>query len=182
MTLEQRIIAFASAVGADIKLLKQHDGDLTALSTASKTNLVAAINELYTHITTIESGSVLINDNAGTGATTVTWSADKIVAMLASTSLAIKNSILDGAGAALDTLKELAAALNNDPSFATTIANELGNRVRFDAAQTLTAPQQAQARTNIGAAAASDLAALTGNVGNTDRDFASDYTAARDAV
>jgi len=36
--------------------------------------------------------------------------------------------------------------------------------VRFDAAQTLTAPEQAQARSNIGAVAASD-------VGNTDTDF-----------
>ena len=179
MTLEQRIIAFASAVGADIKLLKQNDGDLSSLSTASKNNLVAAINELYSHIVTIESGSVLINDNAGTGATTTTWSADKIVAMLASTSLDIKNSILDGAGAALDTLKELATALGNDPNFATTIANELGNRVRFDTTQSLTAEQQQQARTNIGAAAQADLNTLTTNLGNIDQDFVVSYNTAK---
>lgn len=42
----------------------------------------------------------------------------------------------------------------------TAIAAEVANRVRYDAAQTLTAPQQAQARTNIDAAAASDVTGL----------------------
>lgn len=33
--------------------------------------------------------------------------------------------LIDGSGAALDTLKELADALNNDPNFATNIINDL---------------------------------------------------------
>jgi hypothetical protein len=40
----------------------------------------------------------------------------------------------------------------------------VNHRVRFDAAQTLTATEQAQARSNIGAVAAAD-------VGDTDTDF-----------
>ena len=77
------------------------------------------------------------------------------------------------------TLNELAAALGNDPSFATTIATEIANRVRFDAAQTLTGPQQTQARSNIGAAAASDVSGLLTGLGTYDRDYAADYTAAK---
>lgn len=72
----------------------------------------------------------------------------------------------------LDTLKELADALGNDPSFATTIATQIANRVRYDEAQVLTAPQKAQACDNIGAAS---LVAT----GNLDRDFAAAYTAAK---
>ena len=79
---------------------------------------------------------------------------------------------MGGAGAALDTLAELAAALGDNPNFATTIATELGNRVRYNAAQTLTLEQKATARTNIDAASATD-------VGDTERDFVADYTAAK---
>lgn len=56
--------------------------------------------------------------------------------------------------AALDTLNELAAALGNDPAFATTMATALGLRLRVDAAQGLTGAQQLQALTNLGSTAA----------------------------
>jgi hypothetical protein len=62
--------------------------------------------------------------------------------------------VVNAAPAALDTLNELAAALGNDASFSTTTATALGNRVRVDAAQSFNGTQQAQARSNIGAAAA----------------------------
>lgn len=39
------------------------------------------------------------------------------------------NSVATGAPAALDTLAELAAAINNDPSFAASVTTALGNRV-----------------------------------------------------
>lgn len=58
--------------------------------------------------------------------------------------------IVNSAPTTLDTLKELADALGDDPNFATTTATALGNRLRFDAAQTLTAPQKAQAIANLG--------------------------------
>ncbi len=60
-------------------------------------------------------------------------------------------SLVDDAGPALDTLRELAAALGNDPNFATTTSTTLGNRVRADAAQSFTLAQKAQARANIDA-------------------------------
>ncbi|MCE6073370.1 hypothetical protein FS799_00675 [Agrobacterium vitis] len=61
-------------------------------------------------------------------------------------------SLVGSSPAALDTLNELAAALGNDPSFATTTATALGNRVRFDAAQSRSDSEKLQARSNIDAA------------------------------
>jgi len=163
MSLETKIIAVVQAIGADIKDLRTKQGDLTALSTTAKGSIVAAINELYT---LLGSSGAVIDDTAGDGATSVTWSANKIFDSIAAASAALKNELVNGAGAALDTLKELADALNNDPNFAATIASEIANRVRYDAPQTLTAAQQLQACQNIG-------------VGNPERDFVADYTTAK---
>lgn len=176
MSLETKIVALANAIGADVKDLRVKQGDLTTLSTTAKTNLVAAINELATMIA---GSGVSINDAAGNGDTAVTWSADKIFDTIEAAKTAVKNDLTNGATAALDTLSELAAALGNDPNFATTIATGLSNRVRVDAVQTFTSPQQAQGRANIGAAADSDLTALTTGLGNYDRDFAADYATAK---
>ena len=169
MSLETRIIALAQAVGADVKALTAAQGSLSALGTTTKTSLVAAINEL---LTLVGGAGAQINDSAGNGDTSVTWSADKIFDSIEAAKTAVKNELTSGAGAALDTLNELAAALGNDPSFAATIAGEIANRVRYDAAQTLTAPQQAQARTNIGAQSAAAI-------GDPDHDLVADYNAAK---
>lgn len=53
----------------------------------------------------------------------------------------------------LDTLNELATALGDDPNFATTMTNALAARLRFDAPQSLTTPQKAQAISNLALAA-----------------------------
>ena len=172
MTLEQRLILLAQAIGADIKALKIDQGALTDLDTTTKASLVAAINELKGLVDGLSGGGAVINDAAGDGDTTVTWSADRIFDAIADARAALKNELTNGAGAALDTLAELADALNNDPNFAATIATEIANRVRYDAVQTLTEPEKAQARVNIGAQAASD-------VGDTDRDFVGDYNTAK---
>ena len=57
--------------------------------------------------------------------------------MVSNAATAVKNEILGGAGAAFDTLKELADALGNDANFARTIANELAKKA--DKATTLAA-------------------------------------------
>lgn len=176
MSLESRIIALAQAVGSDVKALTAAQGSLTSLGTTNKTNLVAAINEL---LTLIGGSGASIDDAAGDGNTAVTWSADKIFDSIEAAKTAVKDDLVNGAGAALDTLNELAAALGNDPSFAATIATEIANRVRFDAAQTLTGPQQTQACANIGAASAADVSGLLTGLGTYDRDYAADYAAAK---
>ena len=172
MTLEQRLIALAQAIGADVKALLAAQGSLSALTTTAKASLVAAINELKTAVDAAAGGGVSIDDGAGDGATGVTWSADKIFDAIEVAKTAVKNDLTAGAAAALDTLSELAAALNNDPAFAATIAAEIANRVRFDAAQVLTAPQQTQARANIAAYGAAEI-------GNPDADLVAAYNAAK---
>lgn len=163
MSLATQIVTLAQAIGADIKDLRIKQGDLTSLTTAAKGNLVAAINELQS---ALSGAGAAINDTAGDGATTVTWSADKIFDTIEAAKTAVKSDLTNGAATALDTLSELAAALGNDPNFAATIATELGNRVRFDAAQTLTTPQKLQACTNLG-------------LGDPEHNFVTDYTAAK---
>lgn len=176
MSLETRVVALAQAIGADVKALTTNQGALSGLSTTTKTNLVAAINELHS---ALGSSGAQISDTAGNGDTTVTWSADKIYDTIEAAKTAVKNDLINGAASALDTLSELAAALGNDPSFAATIASEIANRVRFDAAQTLTGTQKTQVLSNIGAAAASDLSGLITGLGTYDRDYAADYATAK---
>ena len=61
------------------------------------------------------------------------------------------SAVIDTAPGTLDTLNELAAALGDDPNFATTISTALGNRLRIDtAAQGLTGTQQSNAIANLG--------------------------------
>lgn len=168
-TLEARLIALAQAVGADIKTARLARGDLAALSTTDKTSLVAAINELFA---AIGAAGAAINDAAGNGNTTETWSADKIFDSIEAAKTAVKNDLTNGVATTLDTLNELAAALGNDPNYAATIAGQIANRVRFDAAQALTAPQKVQALANLGAVATLDA-------GNLDRDLAADYVTAK---
>lgn len=61
------------------------------------------------------------------------------------------SDLVNGSGAALDTLKELADALGNDPQFATTVGKALGLRVRVDDSQSFTLAQKAQGRSNLDA-------------------------------
>ena len=60
-------------------------------------------------------------------------------------------TVVDSSPAALDTLKELAAALGDDASYATTTATALGNRLRIDVNdQSLSSAQKTNALTNLG--------------------------------
>jgi hypothetical protein len=175
-TTEVRLIALAQAIGADIKAIKITEGNLANLTTTDKTSLVSAINELAA---VVGGSGATINDAAGDGDLLVTWSANKIFDSIADAINTLRNSILGGASGALDTLRELELALGSDANFATTIANGLNSRVRFDAAQSLTAGEQTQARNNIGAADDSNLSALISAIGNTDVDLVSTYVASK---
>ena len=73
---------------------------------------------------------------------------------------ALKTEILGGADAAYDTLVEIQQLLQNGTSGLDALLAAINNRVRFDAAQTLTVAEQLQARTNIGAVAVSDFAQI----------------------
>ena len=146
-TLAARIADLATRLATECKsirtLVNGNAADLSSLTTTQKTSLVAAINELKTAIDNSGS-SITINDS--TSSTTEVWSSSKVSAAITQA----KSDLVNGAGAALDTLSELAAALGNDASFASTVTAALGYRLRFDAAQTLTAGQKTQACANLG--------------------------------
>lgn len=163
MTLEQRLVLLAQAIGADVKTLTANQGSLSGLNTTAKNSLVAAINEIAA---SLGAAGAQINDAGITGNTTETYSVNRILALIDAAKTAVKSELTNGAAAALDTLSELASALNNDPSFASNIATQIAVRVRFDSAQTLNATQQAQACANIG-------------VGDPDKDFVATYTTAK---
>ena len=155
-TQQQRITELAQAIAQDIKELKSTQGLLDSLSTTSKASLVGAINELHAAIT----NTTAINDS--TEDLTTTWSSTKIKESITT---AI-SELVNGSGSALDTLKELADALGNDANFAATIAEQMGKRVRVDAAQTFTVTEQAQGCANLG-------------IGNPDTDLLAVYTSAK---
>lgn len=172
MSLATNITDLATRVATESKALRTlingNVSDLSSLNTTAKINLVAALNELKLAL----DSTAAINDS--TTGTTSTWSSSKINTQITNAISAVINS----APTALDTLDELAAALGDDANFASTVTTALGNRVRTDtASQGLNGTQQSNARTNIGAASASDLSTLTTNVGSTSTDFVATFNA-----
>ncbi len=124
-------------------LVNGNAADLSSLTTTQKASLVAAINELKTALDALGT-PITISDS--TSSTTLVWSSSKVSSAIAQA----KSDLVNGAGAALDTLSELATALGNDANFASTITTALGYRLRFDAVQTLTTGQKTQACANLG--------------------------------
>ena len=154
MSLATRIESLVIRVAQEFNDVRAKAGNLANLTTTDKSNLVAAINELKAAVVSsseIDDANIAISS---------TYSSSKIVTLLD----ALKSEILGGADAAYDTLLEIQQLLQNGTTGLDALLAAVNNRVRFDAAQTLSAPEQAQARSNIGAVAASD-------VGDTDTDF-----------
>ena len=158
-TLQARITDLATRMATECKslrtLINTNASDLSALTTTQKGSLVAAINELKTAIDSVGS-SITISD--ATPSTPQVWSSSTVASAIQTA----KDELTNGAASALDTLAELAAALGNDANFASTVTTSLGYRLRYDAAQTLTAGQKTQACANLG-------------VGEPDTDFVSTF-------
>jgi len=136
-------------VGTQFKLVRSLIGALASLSTTDKTTLVAAINEI--NAKTANAGAA-IDDT--TARTTTVYSSGKTDAQIEARAASLKAEILGGAGPTVDTLKEIADLLTasdvGDDNAIAALTTALGNRVRFDAAQTLDATQKQQANDNIG--------------------------------
>ena len=161
-------------VATAIKADRASMGPLTNLTTTAKDSLVNAINEVKASIASAGAGAA-INDSAPSTTSVYSSSKTEAFADAAATAAAVAliNDTTSGSSSvysssktdtniaaavaalvasspsALDTLNELASALGDDANFSATMAAALGNRVRFDAAQSLTSPQQAQAQSNI---------------------------------
>lgn len=144
MSLQTRLTDLATRIATECKALRTlingNAANLSALNTTAKSSLVAALNEVQA----AAAMAAAINDAAtGTGSV---WSSSKTSQEISAAVAAVVN----GAGAALDTLNELAAALGNDANFASSTATALANRIRVDTAQTLNTAQQLQACQNLG--------------------------------
>lgn len=123
----------------DVKALKAQDSQLQS-----------TVSQLQSTLSVL-SDTAVIADNETTS--NKTWSAqkinDKITQAVNAAKLAVKNDIVNGAGSALDTLKELSVALDNDPNYAANVASALTKRVSVEE-QTLTPAQKAQVLSNLG--------------------------------
>lgn len=152
MSLATNVSDLATRIATEVKALRTlingNASDLSALDTTAKTNLVAAINEVNTIAEAAAGGGVAIDDDTPSG--TTTYSSTKIEALVgaidltdlindttASTSTVYSSTktdsqisaavaaLVDSAPGTLDTLNELAAALGDDPNYATTITSAL---------------------------------------------------------
>ena len=172
MSLSTNVSNLATRIATEIKALRTlingNAVDLSALTTTAKSNLVAAINEIDAN----SGSSVAIND--ATTALDSVWSSSKTNGEI---STAV-NTLVGGAGTALDTLNELALARGSDPNFATTMTTALGNRVRVDVdTQGLNATQQLNARTNIQAVGLQAFIDYSASVGPVDTNYVAVFNA-----
>jgi hypothetical protein len=172
MSLQNRLLDLTTRIATECKsirtLVNGNQGDLSALTTANKTSLVQALNEikaLADSATSASAASVQIND--ATTSTQSVWSSSKVSNQIDTAVSALVN----GAPGVLDTLEELAAALGNDQNFAATISTALAARVRVDvSSQGLSDLERTNARTNIGAVGVAQI-------GDTETNFVSTFNA-----
>lgn len=144
MSLQTRLAELITAIGTDINALLTTRGTMASLTTTDKTNLVAALNEVKVIADSAAGGGAAIND--AVTATDTTWSSSKISDSIG----AAITALVDGAPDLLNTLKELADELSDQDSVAAALTTAVANRVRFDAAQSLDAPQKVQGNANLG--------------------------------
>lgn len=187
MSLQTRLSDLITSIGTDYKQLRtwitgSASGDLTGLTTTTKTDVVAAINEVNAKpssgapapdASTTVKGIVELATLAEV-ATGTDLSRAVTPEGVRQERIALKAEIL-GAGvpAALDTLDELAAALADDANYASSTATALANRLRVDtAAQGLTGTQQTNGQTNLGVYSKTEL-------GNPETDLVALYTTAK---
>ena len=112
---------------AALDTLRGNVGDLGQLSTTDKTSLVAAVSENQAAIAAAaQSGGAAIDD-AAAGTATV-YSSSKTESAIAAAKTEVKNEILDGAAAEVDTLRKIAESLSqnetSDAALAAAVANK----------------------------------------------------------
>lgn len=134
MALIDSITAFVQRVGQDIGSLTNKIGDVGALKTTDKTSVVSALNELKTNVANIKVG---VDE-----AFVESISTQKVKAEI--------DKLVAGAPDALNTLKELADAVQDGSTTAQAVATKLNTKLSFDEPQSLTAQQQKQACNNLG--------------------------------
>ncbi|PHP66562.1 hypothetical protein CSC94_12800 [Zhengella mangrovi] len=180
MSLQTVLSAAFVRVGQEDKALRTlingNASDLSALTTTAKNNLVAALNEVRAAAVASE-----ILDTAPNTSTTKTYSASKITSLID----AAIASLVAASPATLDTLNELAAALGDDPNFATTMTNALASKAplaspAFSGNPTVPTQTAGNNSTRIASTAfvTAAVAAHAADIGDPNHSFLTDYTTA----
>lgn len=145
MSLETRVNALATQLGVDYKALLSLIGVVADLDTVAG-DLVGAINEV---VSAVNAASGIDDSVTSAGST---WSSSKIDSEL---SLAV-SGLVDSSPDVLNTLNELASALENNPDVIVQIRSLVNDN-------------------------ATAIQVLAANVGDTDADFLETYTSAKTA-
>lgn len=170
MSVESKFLILTNKIVDSINIIETNQGDLTSLTTSDKSSLVAALVEVKVLIDNhYAEQQALIND--GVINTTKTWSSSKIENEI----MQAIADLIDGSPAVLDTLKELANALQNNPDIITEILAALDKRVAVNLVQSFTSLEKTQARTNIDSASNTEFQLLVTNLGNIDYDWAGQF-------
>ena len=159
--IAEAVTPLATEIADDVQAIRVSLGNLADLDTAA-TNLTDAVNEVKALVG--QAGAVI--DDVTASASTV-YSSSKTVSEITSRVTAQIAALVDGAAAAFDTLRELSDALANNTTAASALTTAVANRVRFDAAQTLSVAELAQVRFNLQYGDFSTLGAELGSAYNT---------------
>jgi hypothetical protein len=140
-------------------------GNPLNLTTSAKGTLVDAINEVNAKPSG-GSSTTAINDT--TPSTTSVYSSskteDRINTVATAKAEETFTRVSGGAPEAFDSFKEFSDYVAADKTGAAAMTASIAEKVSFNTAQTLTAAQQLQARSNIGAVASADI----GDIQNVD--------------
>lgn len=140
--------------------------------TTTKTNIATAqgdISDLKTALKALQdlvATKTSISDT--TTVSTTTWSSSKINQTINDRNVALKAEILGGVDGAYDTLKEITDKLLGNADLIASLEAIQKGHVKFDGQQNLTATQQGQARTNIGASSQTDLEQAVVRISNVE--------------
>jgi len=193
MSLDTNIQDLATRMGTEAKALRAlingNLTDLSGLNTTAKNNLVAAINEVLVNAGSGSGDLVSTNnlsdvaDPAASRTNLDIFSQAEVTAAIAAAVAGVSLAGLGGltqaevdaraqvvldanvgaAPGALDTIQEIANALQDNPDVITDILTAQSNRLRFDAAQVLDAVQQTQAQDNMQVYSRTDIGSITTN-------------------
>lgn len=138
--------------------------DVTDVQKETDANAAAitALQQKTDAMQTTLDGKPNIDDSAK--AADKVYSSQKTEDLVTQAKQQVKNDLLNGVGAEMDTLKEVADAIKNNKDALTALQTVAGKHVSYEAQQ-LTSEQKTQARTNIDAVSRAQLSAkLNGTV------------------
>jgi hypothetical protein len=110
--------------------------DISNYLTINSASLIYATKEELENIDALPSQTGNSGKYLSTNGASASWSTIDLTSAINTASAAAVTYLVDSAPGTLDTLNELAAALGDDSSFASTVATSLGNKLDISSAST----------------------------------------------